>query len=146
MVDKGTHYTAEKLLKSQSAKEIWNAIQRMWVMVYLGPPEFLTVDQGSYYVSNEMRTNCGSQGIMLREAPIETPGTIGIAERYHTPLREAFDKIRTDLDKKTPDHVCLRMATYPVNFTVGPEGLCPTLLFFGAMPRPIRNRPSPQQL
>lgn len=38
------------------------------------------------------------------------------------------------------------MAVHAVNCTVGSEGLCPTLLVFGALPRPIRTKPSPQQL
>lgn len=38
------------------------------------------------------------------------------------------------------------MAVHCVNSTVGPEGLCPTLCVFGALPRPARNTPAPQQL
>ncbi len=34
------------------------------------------------------------------------------------------------------------MAVKAVNDTVGPEGLCPTLLVFGTIPRPAKMTPS----
>ena len=51
-------------------------------------------------------------------------------------------KIRAELNRKTNDADCLQMAVFPVNSTIGPEGLCPTLLVFGVIPRPARNTPS----
>lgn len=118
----------------------------MWTYVYLGPPDFLSVDQGTAYVSQEMKGYLDAEGITMKEAPIETPGAIGIVERYHAPLRAAFDKIRADSPRNTTDAECLRMAVYAVNNTTGPEGLCPTLLVFGALPRPARRIPSVSQL
>ena len=86
-------------------------------------------------------------GISLEEAPIENPGSIGIVERYHAPLRAAFQKIRQTLSKRdADDSECLQMAVYSTNSTIGPEGLCPMLLVFGAIPRPARMTPSPSQL
>lgn len=68
-------------------------------------------------------------------------------ERYHAPLRSAFNKIRESTDKsEANDHECLKMAFYAVNSTMGPEGLVPMLLVFGALPRPARTTPAPTQL
>lgn len=146
LVDEGTHFAATCFLRSQSATDTWKAILRLWVHTYLGPPDFLAVDQGSAYVSREMKMAMDASGIRVEEAPVENPGTMGIVERYHAPLRSAYTKIRDTLDKSTTDAECLQMAVYATNFTIGPEGLCPMLLVFGALPRPIRMTPCPTQL
>lgn len=59
-------------------------------------------------------------------------------ERYHSPLRVAYEKIRESLPKSETDSECLQLAVKAVNDTIGPEGLVPTLLVFGAIPRPAR--------
>lgn len=68
-------------------------------------------------------------------------------ERYHAPLRSAFNKIRATMDRKeAKEEECLKLAVYAVNSVMGPEGLTPILLVFGALPRPARSTPSPTQL
>lgn len=147
MIDESTHFTAATFLRNQSTEEIFNNITRLWSMTYMGPPDFLAVDQGSAYISDEMKRNLEATGIQLEEAPIESPGSIGIVERYHAPLRRAYKTLRESLNKEdTSDADCLRMAVYASNATMGPEGLCPMLLVFGALPRPARKTPSPNQL
>lgn len=146
MVDQATHFSAATFLKNQSSAEVWKAIQHLWNLVYLGPPDTIKVDQGSNYISRELRGELNANGIALEEAPIETPGAIGTVERYHAPLRLAFEKIRRDLGRDVADHECLRMAVFAVNSTIGPEGLCPILLVFGAIPRPARVGSSSSQI
>lgn len=34
------------------------------------------------------------------EAPIENPGSIGVVERYHTPLRRAYATIRETFERR----------------------------------------------
>lgn len=36
------------------------------------------------------------------------------------------------------DNECLKMGDFAVDATVGPDGLCPTLLVFGVIPTPER--------
>ena len=87
---------------------------------------------------------------------------MGVGERYHAPLRNTFLKLQETYQipslatevpegpkgpgrpRKNPrkvtrsvnveDEFLLAIAVMAVNMTVGPEGLCPTLLVFGAMP------------
>lgn len=70
----------------------------------------------------------------MLEAPIESPSTISHIERYHAPLCAAYKKIRDSLPRSESDDGCLQMYVRSVNNTVFPEGLCPTLLVFGAIP------------
>lgn len=61
MVDVATHFCAGTFLKSQCAKEIWTCIQNMWTLVFAKPLDYLSVYQGSSYVSNEMKARTWRQ-------------------------------------------------------------------------------------
>lgn len=93
-----------------------------------------------------MRESAEAFGVRLDEAPIETPGVIGTVERYHATLRLAYERIRRDLDRQSSDKECLEIAVFAVSCTTGPEGLCPTLLVFGAIPRPALTSPAQTQM
>ena len=67
-------------------------------------------------------------------------------ERYHAPLRGAYLKLRDEFGKDVHRNEVLQLAVKAVNNTVGPEGLCPTLLVFGSIPRLARMFPSATQL
>lgn len=99
LVDESTHFTSACFLKNQCSSEIWKAITKLWFMTYMGPPDHLAVEQGSAYISKELKANIEASGINLEEAPIENPGSIGIVERYHAPLRRAYTKIRQTLHR-----------------------------------------------
>jgi hypothetical protein len=64
---------------------------------------------------------------------------------YHGPLRDAFEKLAQSLPNESKVNL-LQMTVSCVNNTTGPEGLCPTLCVFGALPRPARTVPAPAQL
>lgn len=85
-------------------------------------------------------------GIALKEAPIETPGSIGTVERYHPPLPAAFTKIWDEVGRYMNEVECMRMAVYSVNATIGPEGLCAMVLVFGTLPRTARQMPAETQV
>lgn len=74
------------------------------------------------------------------------PRTMGTVERYYAPLRSAYTKIRADLDSSVTDSDCLQLSVHSVNATVGLEELCPTVLFFVAIPRPARTRTAQSEL
>jgi len=145
VVDEGTHFAAAAFVRNVTSKEIWKALMRCWTHVYMGPPDFLKLDQGSSFVSKEFRGLAEAEGIKIMDCPIESPATMSHVERYHGPLRTAYEKLAIDLHGETKDRL-LQMAVHCVNNTVGPEGLCPKMCVFGAMPRPARNTPAPDQL
>lgn len=128
VVDEATHYTSGLFLNRQRASDTWKALFRCWSRVYLGPPDFLRVDQGTNLIAKEFIDSADEEGITVLPAPIESPSTISHVERYHAPLRAAFKKLRDSLPSSETDNDCLQMALKAVNDTIGPEGLCPTLL------------------
>lgn len=145
IVDEATHFAAAMFLRKVSSAEVWRTFLRCWVHVYLGPPDYLRVDQGSNFTSEETSANAEGCGIKLIKEPVECPNSMSHVERYHGPLRSAYEKLMKDLPKSQPADI-LQMAVHCVNNTMGPEGLCPSLCVFGALPRPARSIPAPTQL
>ena len=73
--------------------------------------------------------------------PTEAHWSVGKIERYHAPLRRAWDILYAELSGTIPDEAILQMAVKAINNTAGPDGLVPTLLVFGAYPRIITESP-----
>lgn len=53
IIDISTHFWAAGFLKSQRTEAIWKKIQTLWSLVFMGPPDHLSVDQRTDYVSKE---------------------------------------------------------------------------------------------
>lgn len=119
---------------------------KCWSRAHLGPPEYLGIDQGSQFISTEFLSDAESEGIQVLQAPIESLITMSHVERCHGPVRAAYNKIRDSLSRSETDADCLQMAVKSLNDTLGLEGLCPTLLVFGSIPRAGRNLPSELQV
>jgi len=60
-------------------------------------------------------------------------------------FRTAYQKLENDLTGESKE-LLLQIAVNCVNNTVGPEGFCPTMCVFGAIPRPARKVPAPTQV
>lgn len=138
IVDEATHYSTATFMRSHTAEDTWKAILRCWIRIYLGPPDFIRIDQGTNFVAKQFKESAEAEGITVLEAPVESANTMSHVERYHAPLRVAYEKIRDSLPKSESNSDCLQLAVKAVNDTIGPEGLCPTLLVFGAIPKPPR--------
>lgn len=94
MIYLATHFCSSSFLNRQSSGEIWLTIQNQWFFAYNGPHDFLTVDQGSDYVSKDMRSNLSTSKAQLREGPVDNYGSIGTFECYKDPLRAVLEKGR----------------------------------------------------
>jgi hypothetical protein len=110
--------------------------------VYLGPPALIIHDPRSNFSSKEFRGNAYLARSDVSEMLTEAYNSIGKVERYHAPLRRAFDILTKELPR-TSREARLQTAVKAVNDTAGPDGLVPTLLVFGAFPRMSReDRPT----
>jgi hypothetical protein len=99
--------------------------------IYAGPPNVIVINTGKSFVGAEFVANARIMAIEVEEVPVEAYNSIGKIERYHGPLKRAFEVISADLGNAiTPDHV-LQMAVKAVNDTAGPDGLVLILLVFG---------------
>lgn len=81
----------------------------MLSLVYMGPTDIISIKKGANFVSAEMRNNCKAAGVVLREAPIETAGSIRTVERNHAPLCLAFERIRMGSGREKSDGECVKI-------------------------------------
>ena len=78
-----------------------------------------------------------------QNAPVEAHHSIGMIERYYGPLQRVDSIISTEIPGIELD-LALQMSFKAINDLVGPDGLVPTLLVFGAYPRMTEmDAPSP---
>jgi len=93
VVDEATHFAAATFLRKVSSKDVWKALMKCWIHVYLGPPDYLKLDQGSNFTSKEFKSFAEAEGIQIMEAPIESPATMSHVERYHGPLSHRIPEV-----------------------------------------------------
>ncbi|KAF1938593.1 hypothetical protein EJ02DRAFT_354125, partial [Clathrospora elynae] len=147
VVDSSTAFQGAKFLSAMLAKETWQALQMLWINTYQGPPDILTHDAGTNFASAEFRAEAKIMGVTCKQVPTEAHWSVGKTERYHAPLRRAWDILHAELTGTMPDKAILQMAVKAVNNTAGPDGLVPTLLVFGAYPRmTTESPPSPSMV
>lgn len=140
VVDWATSFQAARFLPEQSAKVTWETLRACWIDTYLGPPDILSHDAGTNFAAEMFRIEAKMIGVTCVQVPVEAHQSIGKVERYHAPLRRAFEIITLELDQ-TPKEVRLQMAVKACNDTMGPDGYVPTLLVFGAYPRMTYDSP-----
>lgn len=140
VIDEATHFQAARFLPDVSAASVWDALRMCWIDSYVGPPDLLTHDAGTQFTSPEFVAKAKAMNIETKCVPVESHHSIGVIERYHAPLRRAYDIIREELPS-TNKHLGLQMAVKAVNDTAGPDGLVPTLLVFGTYPKMTQADP-----
>jgi hypothetical protein len=144
VVDAATAFQGARFLPTMSAKDTWETLKMLWIDTYQGPPDIITHDAGTNFASTEFKSEARLMGIMCKQVPVEAHNSIGKIERYHAPLRRAFEILFAELSNIMKIDSILQMAVKAVNDTAGPDGLVPTLLVFGAYPRiNADSQPSP---
>ena len=114
-----------------------------WIDSYFRPPDLITHDAGKNFVSKEFKQYTTILRISIKAVPVEAHNSIGIIERYHGPIRRAYQIIITEIPGINKE-MGLQMAFKAINDSAGPDGLVPTLLVFGAYPRIVEaDAPSP---
>lgn len=134
IVDRDTRFSAAVILEAESTKAVWRSYMETWVNKYVGFPDLIAVDQGPQFQSNEWKSLCQLAGIEFKPSGVESHNAINVGERYHAYLRRIFNKIENS-HKEMPPQQILSTAVRAMNDTAGPNGLVPTLLVFGILPR-----------
>jgi hypothetical protein len=118
----------------QGSDGIWDAFIDIWCSIYTGYPDRLRIDSGSAFTSLKWKTLTESRGITLSISEVEAHNSLGIGERYHGPLRRVYQKIEHESPHVGPA-LLLRIAVKAINDAMGTNGLVPSLLVFGVVPR-----------
>jgi hypothetical protein len=98
--------------------------------VYTEPPDIVTTDADKNFISNEFKNEAKALLINVKEVPVEAHNSISKIERYHTPLRRAYNILRSELPYSSPE-LCLSLTIKVINNTADLNGLVLTLLIFG---------------
>lgn len=69
-----------------------------------------------------------------KRTPTQSHNSLSICERYHHIIRQVFLKVEAQHPNLGPD-LTLSISVHAVNTTVGPNGLVPTLLLLGTLPK-----------
>ena len=134
IVDRDTRFNAAGILKGESTRDVWRCYMEIWANKYIGFPDIISVDQGPQFQSLEWKSLLQLAGIIFKPSGVESHNAINVGERYHSYLRRLYNKIENANPGMTPDLI-LSMAVSAMNDTAGTNGLVPTLLVFGVLPR-----------
>ena len=141
VVDTNTHFSAAMFLPGKTTADIWNCFLSCWATVYIGHPDRFRVDQESVFTGKEFAQLTAREGIVLQLSGIQSHNAIGVGERYHAPLRRIYEKVKLEVPNVN-QHLALQIAVKAMNDTMGPEGLVPSLLVFGVLPRMPPRKPN----
>jgi len=120
-----------KFLCDQTAEYVWNVIIDFWVTLFNGFPYIIAHDQGSQFGSDFSRLQFG---VATKSTTLESHNSLSLCKRHHSIIRRAFRKVLSNFP--TLDiNLVLSTAVHAVNKKVGPHGLTPSLLVFGASPK-----------
>ena len=136
VVDSATRFSSATFLKyyEQSVEGIWLAFIEAWRTIYTRYPNRLRTDAGSVFTSPRWKDLTDMSGIELRISGVEAHNSFGIGERLHALLRCIYRKIKNDFPQISPD-ILLELTVKAMNDTNGENGLVPSLLVFGIIPR-----------
>ncbi len=111
----------------------------------IGYSKIIYADKGAQFVSDEERNLLRSTGTERHESGVQNHNALNVGERYHEYLRHLHGKVRLShpaLDMEDS----LSLAVSAMNNTARQNGLIPTLLVFGVIPRfPFRFADLPEQ-
>lgn len=151
IVDTATRFSAATFLDTngaeygQTIEGIWQAFIDTWCTTYTGYPNILRVDHADAFKSPRWKELTDKAGIELKISGVESHNSLGLCERYHGPLRRLFRKVHHDNPNYCP-RILLRIALKAMNDTMGENGLVPSYLVFGILPRfPVIESEVPEQ-
>eukprot|EP00173_Palmaria_palmata_P003493 Plantae.Rhodophyta-Palmaria_palmata.ctg3673.p1 GENE.Plantae.Rhodophyta-Palmaria_palmata.ctg3673~~Plantae.Rhodophyta-Palmaria_palmata.ctg3673.p1 ORF type:complete len:310 (+),score=31.87 Plantae.Rhodophyta-Palmaria_palmata.ctg3673:1047-1976(+) len=134
VVDREIKFQAAKFLPDESAGSVWLALLQCWILVFIGPPDIIRHYAGSNLLSREFQKTAGESGIMCHLVAVESSHSMGVEERYHGVVRRVYDRVAADHPALDSDLI-LAAPVKAINDYAGVDGLVPTLLVFGAMPK-----------
>lgn len=73
-------------------RDVWNTFIHSCTTVFYGYPASIRIDQGSQFISTKWELLAHAVGIVLKTSGIERYNSLGVGERYHSPLRRINEK------------------------------------------------------
>ena len=134
VVDAGTGFQAARFLLAEDVASVWNTFLECWTTVYTNHPDKIHVDQGSVFTSKTFQDLCAVNSIEITFSGTESHNSLGKGERWHSLLRRTFEKLSIDYPR-LPKTTRLALAVKAGNDVTNSDGLVPSLLVFGVLPK-----------
>lgn len=129
ILDDATNFQSANFLDIVSAEHARNTVREALCHTYIGPASYIFHDLRPNFNAKDFRDNAKVLGVETTVKPIEVHHSVVHFERYHIPLRCAYNIISEGIPKLS-QRMRLRMAVKAVNDTVGQNQLVPILLVF----------------
>lgn len=134
VVDEPSRYQASHCLPNVTADFVWRALQMCWIDIYLGPPDIVIHHAGKQFIARVFQANAELPHIETKAVPVESLNSMSFLERYHSPVRRAFNIIKSELLELSEKEI-LQIAVEPINDSVESDDPVPFLLVYVALPR-----------
>lgn len=121
------------ILKGKTTHDVWYEFIECCTLIYIGYQSIIELDQEAWLAAESFRDLANADGIILQISGAQSHNSIGSGDRYHVPLRRVFRVVitrRKNLDLET----LLRYVIKGLSYTMGTNGLVPSLLVFGTLP------------
>ena len=134
IIDRGTRYSVAKFMENESSEHVWDLIVEFWITVFTGYPQIISHDQGSQFKAAYFQVSCSQLGIISKETPTQSHNSLALCERYHYIIRRVYNKLKEDFPCQNKKQR-LALSVHAVNNTAGPDGITPSILVYGSVPR-----------
>jgi transposase InsO family protein len=121
-------------VKNPTAAQLWDIFVQAWALVYIGMPDVVTTDLGTQFTSRDFELALSYHCVKQQYTGVESHHSLGANERSHAVLRRVYLKTRHD-HPKVSQELALAFSQKAINETIRTDGLVPTLLVYGSMPR-----------
>lgn len=121
-------------MKKVTAEKLWRTLRLFWIEFFLGTPDITSHDAGKNFVVKAFQSNADIIHAKRKKIPVEASHSMIIVERYYEPIRNAYRIIRNEA-RNIDKELTLQSSIKSIKDSVGPDGLVPTLLVYGALPR-----------
>jgi hypothetical protein len=97
-------------------------------------PDVVTTNRGTQITSRDFELALSYHGVKQQYTAVESHHSLGANERAHAVLRRVYLKTRHDHPKLLQE-LALAYSQKAINESIGTDGIVPTLLVYGSMPR-----------
>ncbi len=94
IIDRGTRYSVDKFMESETSEHTWDLIMEFWVTVFTGYPYVISHDQGPQFTAEHFQVNCSQLGIVSKETPTQSHNSLSLCERYHSLIKRVYKKLK----------------------------------------------------
>lgn len=133
-VDQDTKFSAACILKEESIKDVWDAMNKIWFHPYMGYLDSIHHDLRPQFIRTEWKNLVKLNGIKDKSSGVESLNELGTNKKYRLFMRDIYNNVFTEIYTLTPNNAPTTTVKV-VNITAGPLDLVPTILAHSTMPR-----------